>query len=261
MPFTLSHPAAAALLRPILRRARLPLSAIAIGAMVPDFEFFRYMTTRSVVSHTFVGLFIFCLPVGMAVLAMWRLILRAPVRDLLGMPATEAIPLSLGWWARGGVAVIVGAATHDVWDGLTHHGRWADAVFPALGNVALAIMNRPVSWFVVLDYASTLVGGLVVLAWLYAELRDTGALTVLARPSWRWLAFGALFVSSLTLGTWNGARGTRLPGVRGAELYVARVAIGAMLALGLGLIVFSLVRLRVKRASTVTPADGLSSLT
>lgn len=261
MPFTLSHPAAAVALRPLQRRAQLPLSAIAIGAMVPDFEFFLYMTTRWHISHDPLGLFVFCLPVGLAVFALWEFILRGPVRDLLGFAAADRAAPARVSWTRAGVAVVGGAASHIIWDGLTHGGRWADAVFPGLGRAALVVGNQPVAWFTVLDHVSTLVGGIVVLTWLHRMLRDGGALPMLARPSWRWLVAAALLVSSLTIGFWNGARLPRLAGFYEVQLYVAHLAIGGMLGMGLGLILYSIVRRRMMRPAAVTSAEGLSSLT
>jgi hypothetical protein len=57
MPFTLSHPAAVAPLWPIARRFRLSLAALAIGAMVPDFEFFLHLRPAARWSHALVGVF------------------------------------------------------------------------------------------------------------------------------------------------------------------------------------------------------------
>ncbi|HET7456508.1 MAG TPA: DUF4184 family protein, partial [Gemmatimonadaceae bacterium] len=86
MPFTLSHPAAAGALHPLVRRGWLPLSALVVGTMAPDFEYLIHLRPLALWGHSAVGLFAFCLPAGLAVLAAWELVVRDPVRGLIGLP-------------------------------------------------------------------------------------------------------------------------------------------------------------------------------
>ena len=63
MPFTVSHAAA---VLPIDRWTRhtLPLTALMIGSMAPDFGYvFSYELSRPI-THSFLGLFTFSLPVS-----------------------------------------------------------------------------------------------------------------------------------------------------------------------------------------------------
>ena len=96
MPFTLSHPALVAALWPVVRRAQLPLAAVAIGAMTPDFEFFLHLRPYGPWGHSLAGLVTFCAPAGLAVLAAWELVVRDPTRDLLGLVAGAG--LAVGLW-------------------------------------------------------------------------------------------------------------------------------------------------------------------
>src|SRR5437773_1761508 len=90
MPFTLSHPAAAALFRGLVKRGALPLSALAIGTMAPDFEYLLRLEPMSYWSHTPVGIFAFCLPIGLVSFVIWEGVLEKPVRRLLAVPDDPA---------------------------------------------------------------------------------------------------------------------------------------------------------------------------
>ena len=65
MPFTLSHPA---VVLPFARW-KLILSALVIGSMTPDFEYFIDIVTDHDVQigHSISGIFLFCIPVGLLV--------------------------------------------------------------------------------------------------------------------------------------------------------------------------------------------------
>jgi len=65
MPFTFSHPA---IVLPLtFKRLKLSATALIIGSMVPDFEYFIRMTDHSRYSHTIAGLFWFDLPMGLLI--------------------------------------------------------------------------------------------------------------------------------------------------------------------------------------------------
>ena len=61
MPFTPSHAVAAAPLW-LVARGWLPLSALVVGTMAPDYEFLLRLRPSAIVSHSVVGLVVFCLP-------------------------------------------------------------------------------------------------------------------------------------------------------------------------------------------------------
>ena len=71
MPFTVSHAAAALPVRLFSRR--LPLAALMVGSMAPDFAFFVPFAPYRSSTHSIPGLFWFCLPVGFVV---WAVVVR-----------------------------------------------------------------------------------------------------------------------------------------------------------------------------------------
>ena len=64
MPFTPAHSAAVVPLYFTFCK-HLVFSALIIGSMSPDFEYILRLTPTSRIGHTFHGLFLFCLPVGL----------------------------------------------------------------------------------------------------------------------------------------------------------------------------------------------------
>ncbi|MGG6497508.1 UNVERIFIED_CONTAM: DUF4184 family protein, partial [Bacteroidetes bacterium 56_B9] len=83
-----------------------------------------------------------------------------------------------GWWLRAGAAVVLGAATHVVWDGFTHAHGWAVDRLPALHATALVLGGRAIPWFNLLQHLSTVAGGALVLAWLGRRLQAAGSIAI-----------------------------------------------------------------------------------
>jgi hypothetical protein len=241
LPFTLSHPATAIAFWPAIRRGYLPLAAFAIGAMSPDFEFFLHLRPLARWSHSPSGLILFCLPAGLLVLAAWELVARGPVRHLLALDPepTHSMHRDIRWWLRAVAAVVIGAATHLAWDGLTHGGYWGAQLMPALRAPAVSLFGSTVPWFNLLQHVSTAAGGVMVLGWLAGELRRAGALPVIIRSRWRWAAIATLVSVALVTGLSNGARGAVPTEYWSAQLWLGRVAVGALLGFGLALLSYS----------------------
>jgi hypothetical protein len=79
MPFTLAHPAAVV----HLARGRLPFSGLVIGSMAPDFEYVLRGRAVGEIGHTLPGLFVFCIPVGLASYACFQYLVKPAAIALL----------------------------------------------------------------------------------------------------------------------------------------------------------------------------------
>jgi hypothetical protein len=172
VPFTLSHPAAVV----PLWRTRLPLSALIVGSISPDFIFFiRLMPPpRGHFSHTIPGLLTWGLPAALVLLVCFHLVLKWPLVSLaparyqsrLVGPATG---FRFGPPARFGAivaAILIGGSTHLVWDDFTHGDGRLVAAMPLLGASVAATGSGTILVFHVLQYLSTLLGALLLVHWV-----------------------------------------------------------------------------------------------
>lgn len=200
MPVTL--PAHAAAVLPFFgRRTRwLPPAALVMGACAPDLSYVLRQRGPSV--HSLEGLFVFCLPVGLLALAWWTgwvlpVLERVmpPVRgvELLRFLRTRPLPSTVKGWALTAVAILVGAATHLLWDGFTHRHQWPASELYPLAEVRMGGLALPLTR--VLQHLSSLVGSLVVLAAMarrYPTLPPApGGSWARAWPLFAWVGAGA----------------------------------------------------------------------
>lgn len=167
MPFTISH--AAAVLP--LRKTRLPLAAMMVGSLAPDFAYFLPFGLERVSTHDLQGILLFCWPVGLAVWLFYIYVLERPTIELLPEAwRTRVTPsdrnITFKMLARGSIAVIVGAITHVLWDAFTHGGTFVTNAFPAFHNALFEYRGRTVRVYFVLQILSSIVG--LFALWLWA---------------------------------------------------------------------------------------------
>ena len=121
MPFTLSH---AVLAPPIskLTGHALPIAALAIGCMVPDL-IRLFIDDQGNTTHLWTSIIYPDLWIGLGFCLLWYLIYRPVIYRFFGIQ--HDLKIDAFWSAVKfliGVicAVIIGTATHIIWDGLTH---------------------------------------------------------------------------------------------------------------------------------------------
>ena len=195
MPFTLAHPA---LVLP-LRRTGLPMSALVIGAMVPDIPRIIGQVEVKAWTHSAVGVLTVDLVLGLAVLALWHYLYRRPMADLAPDPWRNRLPDAVRMgrrdWLLAVPAVVLGAAIHVVWDSFTHDDGWG---VRHVGPLQDLYAGHPgYAWG---QYGSSVVGlvALAVVAVLHLERLPPR----LARPGpvvARW-SLGLVLVVAVTLG-------------------------------------------------------------
>jgi hypothetical protein len=171
VPFTISHAAAALPLRN-LGRFRLPLSALMIGSMSPDYAYFLPGELDRVETHSLAGLFYFCWPASIALWLLFVRVLEQPTLALLPENWRSRFPssstqISLRLLAIASVAVILGAITHVVWDSFTHRGTVVVKAIPPLHAVAFYLDGWRIRWFLVLQLASSVAGILLLALWAW----------------------------------------------------------------------------------------------
>jgi hypothetical protein len=172
MPFTFSHPAAVLPLKK-LSGGNLLMAGLLAGSVAPDFEYF--IRFKSSVSHTFIGILKFNLPVGLLITLLFFLFIRDSLLPNLPAFLRERLmpPASFDWvaafrkhWFMLVVSILLGALTHILWDSFTHRTGYAVLPFPALRyNVEFLDYSIPV--YRILQHGSTLLGGGIIAIYLY----------------------------------------------------------------------------------------------
>ncbi|MBV9865807.1 MAG: DUF4184 family protein [Abitibacteriaceae bacterium] len=176
MPFTLSHPAAVV---PLARRGWC-LSALVVGSMAPDFQYFMHLSTDERYSHTVPGVFLFCVPTGLIVLWMFHRLLKFPLIALL--PAyhqQRLLPIARGF--RFGpprqclsiiACLIVGAFSHLLWDSFTHANSPIVKHYAFLQTPLMHLPHSSLRLYALLQYMSSVGGALALICWYCAWLRE-----------------------------------------------------------------------------------------
>jgi hypothetical protein len=157
MPFTIAHPAAVL----PFRHSRLPLSALVVGSLAPDFEYVMYLSPRSDFSHTAFGLFAFCIPAGLVALWIFHHIWKRPLMAMAGQGHAEHFkpfhfrPLPRLIILGGGI--LIGSLLHVMWDSFTHDHGWLVQHVDALRQgVPIGKIEPPL--YGILHFTSTVIG-------------------------------------------------------------------------------------------------------
>jgi hypothetical protein len=199
VPFTPSHAAA---VLPFVGTA-LPASALVIGSVAPDLPYYLPVDLPWD-THTAAAVVTVDLLLGGFAWVVWHGLLAEPA--LAGAPrALRArladVPLGLARRVRSArelllaaLALVVGAATHVLWDEFTHAGRWGTEHLPALARDW-----GPLPGYRWLQYASGLLGGAALLLWLVRWWRRAPQAQLPARPA-AWPAWAAIAGAGLLAG-------------------------------------------------------------
>ncbi|HEY0706782.1 MAG TPA: DUF4184 family protein [Polyangia bacterium] len=243
MPLTPCHAAAAWAL---VRIFRLPVAAVVIGAMAPDFLYLLRLRPSGNFGHTLPGIVLFCLPTSLVVWALFTKFVRPWLVSL--------VPLSREGWARPPgrrdasqlqrlwlvtTGIVAGALSHVTWDAFTHDNGWGVQWFPVLARtLRLPGTSFEVHVYSLLQHGSTLFGGLFVLAWASSTVRDHRSVMALSSAQRRRLVrAGAGLAGATTAGAViNGARAWE----RGLHHVLAHAAVGGMVALVAALLAMAL---------------------
>lgn len=256
MPLTPSHAVAAPLIQRVIRPLGivLPMSALVIGTMVPDFEYLIRLSPGGGEWHTRVGLLEYCLPAGLATWLIFRTVIGPTLLRLLppGLgdavratvapgPTYRLIPGAL-------VAIAFGAVSHDLWDSFTHPDGWVARQLPWLRYRHALGPHLYVRYVFVLQYASSVLGLLAVMAILWhwvAKQPKTARQIPPGERAWRFREAGLLLLAAIAGATLNAHR----PHPSGLGWGLGVAAVGGMSALALALFVYGLLEALRHRAS------------
>lgn len=251
MPFTLSHAAAAL----PFRRTSLIQSALVIGCFAPDFEYF--LGHHGAFGHTLPGAFLLDLPLAFAALWLFHHYLKEPLVACQPKGARQRLDLgprslslnSAPRFAMIAGSILIGIATHIVWDSFTHQWSWLYRHWRFLGEgVDLPLFGaRP--WYAIFQYLSSILGLLIILLWCVHWYKR--ALPIHPdRFSPRTVAFSRVvfacaFVAATLVGFLRAASFGIPSGVMGSQRFATHVIITAISVFALEVLVFGFVWTRI----------------
>ncbi|HEY2472656.1 MAG TPA: DUF4184 family protein [Terracidiphilus sp.] len=177
MPFTISHAAAAL----PFRHTRLVASAVIAGCFAPDFEYFLRFGPSGGFGHTLPGLFILDLPLAFIGLWLFHLYAKEPLVESLPEGVRERLQVgpkslsinSFSRFALIAISILVGEATHILWDSLTHPRYWLYNHWDFLRTrVQIPIFGRQ-QYCNIFQYVSSVLGVLLILFWCFHWYRSS----------------------------------------------------------------------------------------
>jgi hypothetical protein len=215
MPFTFSHPAA------ILPAKYLPekwisLTALVIGSITPDFEYFIRMRNFGEYGHTWSGILWFDLPLAFALTFIYHAFVRDELIDNLPRILRKRVIgfKSLNWpgYVKGHLGIvliclIIGIVSHVLWDGFTHRTGYFVGLMPWLNENTYIFGGIGYSRFYVLQQISSITGLVLVLYVLFRLPADESVSK--KNITGYWLVAGILTILITTIRVYLGLH--RLP--------------------------------------------------
>ena len=185
MPFTLSHAAAALPLQRMLR-GRAVLALLVIGSFIPDLPYFLPEPLSRINAHRLPGMILFGIPCGWLLYALWRYLLLAPIASLLPragaglLLASQSQPVRV---ANGTLCLLLGAASHVVWDAFTHRRGLIVHVWPTLAQPLAHLGGEDLPSYFFFQHGSTLLGFVVLFCCARRRVRNAPPDVLAAAPA------------------------------------------------------------------------------
>lgn len=177
MPFTFTHPA---LILPFKKYQKyFSFTALIIGSLAPDFEYFIRFQLKSTISHTLLSLFIFNLPLIFLLSYLFHKIVKNQFNEHSPKPLDSWFKtIAEQNWSINSISTLfifiysalIGIFSHILWDSFTHiNGFFVTRI--SLFNETI-IKNIPL--YKILQHLSTLLGLIIIL--IFNSLLLVGAL-------------------------------------------------------------------------------------
>jgi hypothetical protein len=156
------------------------MSALVVGCFAPDFEYFLRFAPHGSFGHKLTGLFLLDLPLGLIFLWIFHAYVKEPFLTLLPVGFQRRLKSPPHSFLVSGpvhlmfvvVSVLVGAATHLLWDSFTHRTFWPYHHLKILGQT-LFIGGGTVEVYKLLQHVSTLLGIIALLIWVMRWYKET----------------------------------------------------------------------------------------
>lgn len=176
MPFTFSHPA---IVLPItrLKRIFIPVSALVIGSMSPDFEYFLKMKLTGRFSHSLPGAFLFCLPVALITLVVFHKLIKKPFINslptyfnsrLVYLRSFELVPSIKQYPFTYLFCLLIGIFSHFLWDSFTHANHFMVRHIAFLSSPITITGFPTLPLFRYIQHGSTVLGAVYIIYFFHS---------------------------------------------------------------------------------------------
>lgn len=199
MPFTLAHPA---IVFPLSKlKLRLSHTALIVGSMVPDFEFFFQMREVENIGHHWYGILLLDVPMAWILCYLFHGVLKNCL--VANLPAfyhsrlTVMINFNWNQYARVNklkvfFSILTGVLTHVFWDGFTHADGIFVQLFPLLSNsLYLGVLQIP--RYYALQIIFSIIGMLIVQRTIAQQKVDINLIAPALRNKFFWPLLLSLF--------------------------------------------------------------------
>jgi hypothetical protein len=128
VPFTFSHPAVVLPLQ-YINEKKFSVTALTIGSLTPDFEYFIRMVPVSIHSHKIKGIFWYDLPLSIAIFVLYTVVVKQELIDNLPSFLNRRfsrfkILKRISYTGENALVILsslfIGISSHVLWDKLTH---------------------------------------------------------------------------------------------------------------------------------------------
>ncbi|NEU32038.1 DUF4184 family protein [bacterium LRH843] len=175
MPLTFAHPAA---VLPFSRKNKyIHFSALVLGSMAPDFEYFLRGQPVGEVGHTLSGFFYFNLPLVAIIYLIYHSFIHQPLvnhlpaflQDFKKEKVNASHQLNLIVFIY---SALFGMLTHVIWDSFTHQNGFMVTKAPILAY-AYNIFGFDISLYKILQHGSTLIGITIIIGYIYYRAKKS----------------------------------------------------------------------------------------
>lgn len=248
MPASWAHPVAAI----PFKRFGLSLSSLIIGSIAPDILYLLPLPVSAKFGHTMIGLFVFCLPLGIIVLWGFHALLKFPLFSLLPTRHQQRIGGIMYKFHFGPrrhflvivLSVFLGSCTHILWDSCTHHYGWPVQYISFLRLPLFQTSEGILRLNTVLQHVGTLFGTLLLLYWYFRwlSIAPIGTVPYSCRLSsmMKWMIAGGIIVLAASIGGFYGyAVFSNISDLRSFRNFLTSTAVAVMACLSVELFLYS----------------------
>lgn len=182
MPLTFAHPAA---ILPFSRKSKyISFSALVLGSMAPDFEYFLRGQPIGEIGHTFSGFFYYNLPLVILVFLIYHFFIHQPVYNHLPVFLQDSTKKRIHTSFTLNALVFLycafmGMLTHVLWDSFTHKNGYMVQKFPTILANTFTIKQFEIPLYKFLQHGSTLCGLLLIVAYLFFRALSSKKVTTI----------------------------------------------------------------------------------